>query len=192
MKRLSNRTILAVALAAAWPIAPALAAASLQEMQSRDRSQDEEPPLQLIVAYRMKMPATPMPAPSPGSPQEAPQVAQLPRDPRGVAARRATVDPVLSARPDQLPPVPPVARMQAEIPPAPAPANSSVAVLAEALGNGPADAVVNAELARFPTMPVRLYTLPPAPPPIPSPTAPVQLVVPSRDTRADTRSVLRW
>lgn len=191
MKRLSNRTILAVALAAAWPIAPALAAASLQEMQSRDRSQDEEPPLQLIVAYRMKMPATPMPAPSPGSPQEAPQVAQLPRDPRGVAARRATVDPVLSARPDQLPPVPPVARMQAEITPAPAPANSSVAVLAEALGNGPADAVVNAELARFPTMPVRLYTLPPAPPPIPSPTAPVQLVVPSRDTRADTQRAAR-
>ncbi|KQM70198.1 hypothetical protein [Xylophilus sp. Leaf220] len=199
MTRLSKRTILAIALAAVWPVAPAFAAASQHGLQPRDGSQDQDPPLRLALSYRMTMPAPPVPAPS--TPQEPAPVAQLPREPVGRESRSSEAASVLNARPDQLPPVP---DLSAFLPPSPAlrpstslaPPPRAVAASpahpdAGTWGTGPADAVVNAADERLPLLSVALYPLPAAPVPARGPAPPLRIEQAPRDTRADDQRAAR-
>ncbi len=98
MNRLSNRTILAIALAAVWPIAPAMAAAG-QELAARNGLPDDEPPLRLAMSYTMTAPQNapqPLPAPAPGPVQAAYPLL----DPRDAMARRMRLEYALHASPD--------------------------------------------------------------------------------------------
>lgn len=98
MKRLSNRTILAIALAAVWPVTPALAAASL-EHASRNGLPDDEPPLRLVMSYTMTAPKN-APQPVPTAPTGPIQAAYPVLDPRDAMAQRMRLDYALHASPN--------------------------------------------------------------------------------------------
>jgi tetratricopeptide (TPR) repeat protein len=96
-RRLSHRTILAVSLAALWPVTPALAVAGLQHAALADDSQDD-PPLRLAMSYSL---AAPPRAPLPDLPQVPVVHAAHPLlDPRDAMARRLRLDVALHADPD--------------------------------------------------------------------------------------------
>ncbi len=97
MNRLSNRTILAIALAAVWPITPALAAAGL-EHAARNGLPDDELPLHLAMSYSLSAP--PKNAPQPTAPPSPVQTAYPLLDPRDAMARRMRLEYALHASPD--------------------------------------------------------------------------------------------
>lgn len=96
-RRSSHRTLLAVSLAALWPVTPALAVAGLQHAALADGAQDD-PPLRLAMSYSL---AAPPRAPLPDLPQAPVVHAAHPLlDPRDAMARRLRMDVALHADPD--------------------------------------------------------------------------------------------
>lgn len=95
MKPLCSRTLLAMSLALAWPLASAGAASQHGDTEA----QGDEIPLHLTMSMVMTMPDPSRPAPRPNAPQEAPQVAQLLRDPREVVTARLRLARALTLHP---------------------------------------------------------------------------------------------
>ncbi|AVS90820.1 hypothetical protein C8246_02000 [Paracidovorax avenae] len=96
MNRLSHRTILAVSLAALWPVAPAMATAGLQHAAKVDESQDD-PPLRLAMSYSLSLPR---PSHLPDLPTEpVVHAAHTLLDPRDAMARRMRMELALHGDP---------------------------------------------------------------------------------------------
>ncbi|AVS74515.1 hypothetical protein C8240_11275, partial [Paracidovorax cattleyae] len=96
MNRLSHRTILAVSLAALWPVAPAMATAGLQHAAKMEGSQDD-PPLRLAMSYSLSLPR---PSRLPDLPPEpVVHAAHTLLDPRDAMARRMRLELALHGDP---------------------------------------------------------------------------------------------
>ncbi|WP_295379695.1 hypothetical protein, partial [uncultured Pseudacidovorax sp.] len=173
MKPLHRKATLAMALAAAWPVMPALASVA---PLAAEAPAGQDTGVQLRVAYRLALPETataggqPAPTPVPETPQDALQMAELPGwrrrlsgdslamvrmariEPRGLPSS-ADADPLM-----QIGGAPPPAPPQGPFPP-----------------GGP-DVVLGAGARRLPTIPTRLDLAQLQEPP--SPDAPAQFVRP--------------
>lgn len=180
-----SRTLLVMALAVAWPVAPVWAGThSRASLAVEDQQFGEETPLRLTMSLAMTVPGSHRPTPAPDAPGSAPQVAQLLRDPRSAVATPLKLERVLALRP-QVPPD--LTRLAADrlLPAADSRLGSDVLSRALAVmeggnrssGNGPADSIVDGEFNRALMQYVRLQmpTLPAWQPPRPN--APVQPVV---------------
>ncbi|WP_295532375.1 hypothetical protein [uncultured Pseudacidovorax sp.] len=175
MKPLHRKATLAMALAAAWPVMPALASVA---PLAAEAPPGQDAGIQLRIAARLTLPETataagqpaPSPAPLPDTPQDALQMAELPGwrrrlsgdslamvrmariEPRGMPSS-ADADPLM-----QIGGAPPPAPPQGPFPP-----------------GGP-DVVLGAGARRLPTIPTRLDLAQLQEPP--SPDAPAQFVRP--------------
>ncbi|AVS67322.1 hypothetical protein C8245_17990 [Paracidovorax avenae] len=150
MNRLSHRTILAVSLAALWPVAPAMATAGLQHAAKVDESQDD-PPLRLAMSYSLSLPR---PSHLPDLPTEpVVHAAHTLLDPRDAMARRMRMELALHGDPGA----------------GRGPADREAD--AEAPRPGKADIVVDMP-PPLPWWPARLYAVSNRPPPVFLPAAP--------------------
>ncbi|AVO41817.1 hypothetical protein C6571_11460 [Simplicispira suum] len=200
MKPLRNRTLLAVALAMAWPAAPLLAAGVGAATPTRHSQwQGEESPLRLMMSLRLTPPGSvPLVAAQASSDSELVS-AQRPGGSSDLLVARLRLSSELAWRPSG--PLEPNTLAEAPGSPAPVPSRppSAWQTALQAIerrdpapwGRGPADTVVDNEFQRALRRYVRLQM--PALPmwQAPRPHSPAQLVVPApRPPQADSiRSV---
>lgn len=179
----NTRTLLAMALAVAWPIAPAWAGNHFAGAATANDQQRGEEPLRLTMSLVMTAPGTHRPVPTPDAPGTAPQAAQLLRDPRDLVATSLRMDRAIATLANGLPD-------QAAVALAPVTAASDrLRAVERALraieraessswGRGPADTVVDSDFNRALMQYVRLQ-MPVLPMwQAPRPSAPVQFVEP--------------
>lgn len=176
MKSMPSRTVLVLALAAAWPLLPAFGA---------EGNALDDAPLRLTMSLQMELPRSPHPMPVPQAPQDGADVSALVRDPRRAATAGLKLERVLALhrRSDGVQPAPVVAAAGRLDPELLARALQAIERAPEvSWGKGPADTIVDGEFRRALMHYVRLQM--PALPiwQAPRPDAPVQPIAPPPST----------
>lgn len=142
MKSMPSRTVLVLALAAAWPLLPAFGA---------EGNALDDAPLRLTMSLHMELPRSPHPMPVPQAPQDGADVSALVRDPRRAATAGLKLERVLALhrRSDGVQPAPVVAEAGRLDPELLARALQAIERAPEvSWGKGPADTIVDGEFRR--------------------------------------------
>ena len=196
MKPLRSRTLLAVALAMAWPAAPLLAAGMRVPTQSpQSQGRGEESPLRLTMSLQLTSPGALHPVGGRSSADNELALAERPSEPSDATVARLRLSAELVLRPQDSPAPDRLAKSAstpAPVPPKPPSAWQTALQAIERTdpapwGRGPADTVVDDEFQRALRRYVRLQM--PALPmwQAPRPQSPAELVMPTpRASQADS------